>query len=1066
MRHRKPAFFSLPALLALAGLLLVALYLLFPRQAVFEDPRYLEAPDSISLAYLETLLRSDAGNQKLRLNLSRMQQKAGQPAKAMNTLAPLLDNAQIPLQAMSTQTELLRGEFFRAETDAGRSQLRGQLASTLGQAFNQDYSIAEKRALAADVLPLLSVEEQLAVRQQLFEQASGTARFQLGQDLANLQEATGNPNSAKDTLETILPLVPSDEESAFIRNLIRLELATGNAGKALELFQKSHEGTSLSPQQLRKGIRLADLAGEPEVSGRWLALLAQKEPGDMDVQRRFLMLQLGRGDIREALTTIKRMESSGRTLARSDMERIARVYEWNSMPSEALGYWRELFLSQAPGDTSSIAFERATSLASGLFRWSTLVELLKVRAARKQLNPEGYNQLTDALISTGEMSAADQYLAQGIARFPENAALRQRRFVLLVNSRRFKDAISLLQAAPSLTDEEKVRLANLHWRTRDPESALAALGFIPQNPELAQEAEAMRLDLATMLNRKDLLKQFYERSAKQPVAEIPEELRDRIITLSWQFGSPHETLALSRQQYRETGELRYLITMAELQNSLNLWDELAESLAQWKSTFSQASNDPRFWVRTARLHQAHNKPGAAQKAFLAAATLAPDNGNMLVNWGWFLLSQPSLLPGQLPQILATLADYHSADTYPLQIYGHLALSEPELAEAWLAQARRELSGDPSQLLSLSDYARNNGARSEAEAEALRQYAVLITRKLEKPDPEVIAQLHSVLRDPIQEPVAPLYRFDNRALQASAQILDLGGFSLHTAGMTGQFSHDRYRWLFSAEHTSAQNQGLLLARPEPAESGRLQWQTNNQNLLLSTELSTYRLASGDQLSAAFELTTQPSDRFTLGAGLAFNERVTNSAEAWWLTSANRASVSGSYAPWPRLEITGDVDYISVDEALGGEIGSGYNTDLLATYSLFRNDPAWRVSLGYQSRQLNLSNSLSASTLAKLTVPLAPDGLLTDDYRRIGLTSQWSHGEPQALNRTAPSPRLLFALDSGYVLSTSSFDFGARMGLGWRIAGDDELAFSAGYSTDSLDGQSRADAKLTYTLYLGH
>ncbi|MCK0162462.1 tetratricopeptide repeat protein [Marinobacter sp. S6332] len=1064
MRHRKPAFFSLPALLALAGLLLVTLYLLFPRQAAFEDPRYLEAPDSISLAYLETLLKSDSGNQKLRLNLSRMQQKAGQPNKAMNTLAPLLDNAQVPLQAMSIQTELLRSEFFRAETDADRSQLRGQLASTLEQAFDQGYSTVDKRALATNVLPLLTASEQLAAYQQLFKQTTGIARFRLGQDIANLQEATGNPNSAKDTLGTIFPLVPTDEENAFIRNLIRLELATGNAGNALKLFQETHEGTSLNPQQLREGIRLADLAGEPEASGSWLALLAQKEPDDIDVQRRFLMLQLGRGDLREALTTIKRMENSGRALASSDRERIAKVYEWNSMPSEALSYWRDLFLSQTPEDTSSIAYDRATSLASGLFRWPTLVELLKVRAARKQLSPEGYNQLTDALISTGDMSNADQYLTQGIARFPENAALRQRRFVLLVNSRRFKDAISMLQAAPSLTDEEKVRLANLHWRTRDPESALTALEFIPESPELAQEAEAMRWDLAIMLNRKDLLKQFYERSAKQPVDGIPEELRDRIITLSWQFGSPDESLALSRQQYRETGELRYLITMAELQNSLNQWDELAESLAQWDSTFSQASNDPRFWVLTARLHQAHNKPEAAQKAFLAAATLAPDNSSLLINWGWFLLSRPSLLPGQLPQILATLADYHSADTYPLQIYGHLALNEPELAEVWLAEARKELSGDPSQLLSLSDYARNNGARSEAEA--LRQYAVLITGKLEKPDPEVLTQLHSVLRDPIQEPVGPVYRFDNRALQASAQILDLGGFSVHTAGVTGQFSHDRYRWLFSAEHSSAQNQGLLLARPEPTESGRLQWQTNNQNLLLSTELSTYRLASGDKLSAAFELTTQPSDRFTLGAGLAFNERVTNSAEAWWLTSANRASVSGSYAPWPRLELTGEIDYITVDEAFGGEIGTGYNTDLLATYSLLRNDPAWRISLGYQSRQLNLSNSLSAGTLAKLSVPLAPDELLTDDYRRIGLTSQWSHGEPQALNRTAPSPRLFFALDSGYVLSTSSFDFGARMGLGWRIAGDDELAFSAGYSTDSLDGQSRADAKLTYTLYLGH
>ncbi len=1066
MRPRKPAFFSLPALLVLAGLLLAALYLLFPRQAVFEDPRYLEAPDSLSLAYLETLLRSEPGNQSLRLNLGMMQLKAGEHAKAMSTLAPLLDNAEVPFQAMATQIELLRGEFFRAETDAARSPSRSRLAATLEQALGANYSIPQKQVLASNTLPLLTTDEQLAARRQLFEQATGTDRLRLGQELAIQQEAMGNPSSAKDTLEVILPLVPENEEADFTRNLIRLELATGNSRKALELFQVAHKDRKLNSQQLREGIRLADLAGQPEVGAPWLAMLAKSEPRDLEVQRRFLLLQLGRGDIREALTTIRRMEDSGRPLARTDKERIARVYEWNNMPSEALNYWRGLFLGQLPGDTSSLAYDRATSLAAGLFRWPTLVELLQVRAERRQLPPEGYRQLADALINTGEFSAADRYLTEGLSRFPENAVLRQRKFVLLVNSRRFNEAIGLLMEAPSLTDEEKVRLANLYWRTRDPESALAVLDFTPEDPELAQEVESMRLDLARILSRQDLLKQYYERIAALPNDEVPAELRDRMIEFSWQFGSPDETLAWSRQQYQETGELRHLVTMAELQDSLGRPNELAGSLAEWDRKFLRATNDPRFWVLTARLHQYRNEREAAQLAFQAAARLGPDNAGMLVSWGWFLLSQPSLLPGQLPQILSILADSPSADTYALQIYGHLALNEPEVADTWLAAARKQLSGDPVQLLALSDYARNNGARTEAEAEALRKQAVFIARKLERPNPELTAQLHAILIDPLQEPIEPLYRFDNRALQAGFQVRDLGGFSLRATELTGQFSHDRYRWLFAVEQANANDRGLLNTRPEPGTSGRLQWQSNYYDYLVSAELGTYTLSSGEQLFAGLKLTTQPSDRFTAGASMAVNDRVADSAEAWWLTSADRVSVSASYTPWQRLEIAGEIGYLAIGEAFGREIGKGYNINLLATYSLFRNDPAWRISMSYQSQQLSLGERLQPQTQARLTTPLSPSGLLTDDYRRLGFTSEWSHGEPQALYRTTPSPRFFFALDSGYVLSTSNFDFGARMGLGWRIAGDDELAFSAGYTTESLDSQSRADAKLTYTLYLGH
>tara|TARA_R100000935_G_C2816812_1_gene157717 strand:- start:239 stop:1255 length:1017 start_codon:yes stop_codon:yes gene_type:complete len=338
MRQRKPAFFSLPALLALVALILVTLYLLFPRQSIYEDPRYLESPDSISLAYLETLLKSDPDNQPLRLNLSLMLQKVGEHGKAMSTLAPLLDNADISLQVMSTQTELLRSEFFRAATETARAQVRSRLVTALEQALGQNYSLAQKQALVAGTLPLLTTDERFAVRRQLFELATGTDRLRLGQELAVQQEAMGNPDDAKSTLATILPLVSQNEKADFTRNLIRLDLATGNPQVALERFRAAHKSNKLNTQQLREGLHLAGLAGKPEVGARWLALLARAEPGDMDVQRRLLLLQLGQGDIGEALTTAKRMEANGRDLVRTDRERIARLYEWSGQPAEALPY--------------------------------------------------------------------------------------------------------------------------------------------------------------------------------------------------------------------------------------------------------------------------------------------------------------------------------------------------------------------------------------------------------------------------------------------------------------------------------------------------------------------------------------------------------------------------------------------------------------------------------------------------------------------------------------------------------------------------------------------------------
>ncbi|MFP3976538.1 tetratricopeptide repeat protein [Marinobacter sp. KMM 10035] len=1066
MQQRKPAFFSLPALLAMTALVLVALYLLFPRHAIYEDPRYLESPDSISLAYLDTLLKSDPDNQTLRLTLGRMQQKVGENDRALATLAPLLDNASVPLQVMTTYTELLRGKFFNAETDAARQQVRNSLTSTLEQALAQIYSVGEKEALVASTLPLLSTEEQLAIRQQLFELTTGKTRLRIGQQQAIQQEGMGDLEGAKYTLESIQGLAPPNEAAAFTRNLIRLDLATGMPESALGRFQDAHKGRELTALELREGMRLADLAGKPEVSAPWLKMLAQAEPANMEVQRRLLLQQTGQGNIREALITAEGMENNGRDLSRTDRERIARLYEWNNQPEKALVYWRGLFLDQPPGDTPSLAYDRATSLAAGLFKGPALIELYKVRAARGQLSAEGYNNLANALISNGEWNDADRYLNEGMSRFPRNALLRQRKLSLLINSRRFFEAIQLLETAPTLSDEEKVQLANLHWRLRDPEAALAVLDFTPSDPALAQEVETMRLDLARMLNRTDLVEQHYDRLTALPSDSLTVETRERLIGYSWQFGSPEETLLLTRQQYEETGEVRHLVVMAELQSSLGLYTELSESLVEWNRLSPQATNDPAFWRLSARAHQQNSNPQAAQKAFQEAARISPNDTRLLSSWGWFLVSQPDLLPAQLPVILSLLADSPSPDTYALQVYGHFALGEQEQADAWLAAARTELSDDPDQLLALSDYAKNYGAKTQAEAEGLRRLAVGLANKQEKLHPDTKARLYSVLRDPVQEPFEPLYRFDNRALQAGFKIRDLGGFSLNVAEVTGQLSHDRYRWLFSAEQATTNDQGLLKDRPRPGSSGRLQWQTNYYDYLVTAEVGTYTLANGEQLRGLLELTTQPWDKVTAGAALAMNERVTDSAEAWWLTSANRLSLSAGLTPWSRLEVNGEIDYLSINEAFGGQIGTGYDANLRATYSLFRNDPAWRVSLNYQSRQLSLGDSMSPQTLARLTVPLSPGGLLSEDYRRIGFSSEWSHGEPHALYRTTASPRYFLALDGGYVLSTSNFDYGARMGLGWRIAGDDELAISAGYSSDSPGGQARADAKITYTLYLGH
>ena len=106
MRRNRESFFSLPALVLMGALIALALYLLFPRQAVFENPEYLETPDALSIAYLEVLLRSDSDNVPLRLSLARALSTTGQLERADQVLAPLMAQQTVPEEAFEFYLEL------------------------------------------------------------------------------------------------------------------------------------------------------------------------------------------------------------------------------------------------------------------------------------------------------------------------------------------------------------------------------------------------------------------------------------------------------------------------------------------------------------------------------------------------------------------------------------------------------------------------------------------------------------------------------------------------------------------------------------------------------------------------------------------------------------------------------------------------------------------------------------------------------------------------------------------------------------------------------------------------
>src|SRR5690349_9541875 len=86
---QRDSLLNAPAMMFMSAVLLIAFWVLFPRQPAFRDPSNLSARDALSVAYLRVLVQSDPGNAPLRLSFVQLLTEAGMLDEAATAIAPL-----------------------------------------------------------------------------------------------------------------------------------------------------------------------------------------------------------------------------------------------------------------------------------------------------------------------------------------------------------------------------------------------------------------------------------------------------------------------------------------------------------------------------------------------------------------------------------------------------------------------------------------------------------------------------------------------------------------------------------------------------------------------------------------------------------------------------------------------------------------------------------------------------------------------------------------------------------------------------------------------------------------
>lgn len=1048
----RPNLFGVQAL-AVMGLLAIALlYVVHPREAFFDQIGSLEKPDALSLAYLTVLLNSDSDNKELRYRLAQMQSDVGESEQAMATLRPLLHEPTVSPKAVELALTLAIQKLAAATDEHTRAERKADLLVLVERLIGGAGAHPRVNRSVETVLGWLTPDEQLSLLPTLISSAEGQDRLWLVMSLGHAQVAAGNPADAAETLAGIIDQLPAEEQGKAARELVRLYLASGQPVRALDTFQ-ARNLMSPGAAGLQEAIQLARLAGKDGLERQWLESLMRQYTADITELRRLRALQLGQGDLAQAAMTAERVAGMPAAVV-EDRIWAARVWEWRGQPEKALARWQSLYLSAGHPE----ALQRATALAQELFRWPELVKTLETARARGELGADGYLVLGDAYTRAVELDKAVAVLEEGQRKYPSVAGFKDRLYQLYVNNNRYLDAIALFEQQDVLSEGDRLVLANLYWRTRRVERAFETLSVSFQNPDFAAEAELMRLDLLTMLGDVDKIRAEYSQLMAGSWRQHGPGVADRLIGLAAQFGDYERVAELARYRFQRTGNARYIPILADAQANTGQWEALERTLAQWRSDPAHRQ-DGLYWTFRGRLFEQRGKAGDAEKAYRQALRLNPGNEDILSAWGWLLVAEPQRKSDKLNAILTELSSQSGQRQYALLAYGYSALGQDKRSRYWLQKWRTENAVEPRALEEQAGLAQSLG--DEASSFHLRRLAARqVPRRVEPRTPSRQRspdELSSGYR------AQPVFGSENRAAQLGWQQERISDMAVNHWFGAWDYSSERYRLTGRAARVDTSDDTRFTKAPEPSSEAMIELQNNATDWLFTAGLGHVGRLDGDELSTRFEARFQPLGRWQMAVGYHSGERSTDSAEAWWLVSRDSTSFEGLYQPDSRTTVGARLASLSFDAGSQSSVAEGQRLEVFGSHLVARRYPDWSVRAEYVLQDLNRLERLEGAVQSLFERPLQTGELLTEHYERVSVGMRWQEHSPHSLLEQQAQPGWFLDVNTGYVLSTDTVEYGLGGGVSWSLFGDDEIALSAGYASDSLSGDSSLDARVTYTLF---
>ena len=738
---------SLPGLLLMLVVILGVLYLLVPKRAVFEDPSLLKHPDSLSIAYLKAVLRSDPGRNDIRLALVQELIRLGKLREAEAILRPLPEHPR----SLGLTKKLLQMKIMLLQLQATSDPRRAEI--------QRSSLLSQLQELPLERLPTEKLLETLEMGRDL---GAGPAILsRIGQALAHTEPeraahwwtkagdwalAAGDPlSAARHYRSGALAADTPQQARELATRALDAALMAAKPGLAFSYLEEFLQRWPEEETLLQRGIKIALATSNLPQALEWNTRHLSLHPGDVDALRRQRDISLALGSLPEGLHWAQAVVRHPKATM-EDRGLLAQVLEWNGKPRQALQAWQALEKSApSPGNRQQVI-----RLARMLGDLQTELAMLRRLEENRPLERDESWRKAELEEGLGEPEQAEKTLARYLSRHPNEIRFWQRRLQLAEEMGDFDLQLRILDQQallPGNRQELIRRKARVLWmanREAEAWSLLQSLSRPFDNASLAdleiygelawrtgalEQAFALYRHLYVM-TKADHSPKEWDRNEYERVQQITLE---RLVLLADRQGDSRLAMKAAREGWRTWKNENLLLQAMRLAMRRQQWammDQLAHEVLE-------QGTDPRLASRLLVLlaaAQRRQNQGPKEVARLYRLALQLDPGSHEARLGLLWLYVDTQEPDRLRHLLPQWQQAAAVDSryWPVYAAGWELLGKPRAALPWYHKQLARTPSDPLWLFNYADLLDQLDRRADAWKIRRHALALLQPRLRERP----------------------------------------------------------------------------------------------------------------------------------------------------------------------------------------------------------------------------------------------------------------------------------------------------------------------------------------------